>query len=91
MILHNIPAGFLDVAPELVVEVLSDDVSWKEMEQKIAEYLAFGVDTVWVVDSRMLAVRVYPRAGHPFVLQQHDAITAPQPAGFSCRVVDLLS
>jgi Uma2 family endonuclease len=87
----QVPVGFLDVAPELVVEIMSDDVSWQEMEQKISEYHAFGVETVWVVDPRMLAVRVYPRGGEPFVLQRHDEITARHPAGFSCRVADLLS
>jgi Uma2 family endonuclease len=84
------PAGFLDVAPELIVEVMSEDVSWKEMEQKIAEYHAFGVDTVWVVEPRLLAVRVYPRGGDPFVLQQDTSIVAAIPAGFSCPVSELV-
>lgn len=87
----QLPAGFLDVAPELVVEVISDDVSWTEMEQKIADYHAFGVDTVWVVDPRMLAVRVYPRGREAFVLQQHDEITAQHPAGFCCAVAELFA
>ena len=36
-------SGFLEV-PADVIEVPSDDVSWADMETKIGEYHAFGVD-----------------------------------------------
>ncbi len=41
---------FLDVAPDLIVEILSPSDSWKEVTQKLREYLAIGVRLVWVVD-----------------------------------------
>jgi Uma2 family endonuclease len=77
------------VPPELVVEVLGGDVSWTDVEEKIAEYHAFGVDVAWVLDPRMLAVRVYPRAGEPMTLHGEDELTARHPAGFRCRVKEL--
>src|SRR5262252_9161734 len=42
------PRGFLDVAPELVVEILSPERP--DTAQKVAEYLAIGVRLVLVVD-----------------------------------------
>jgi Uma2 family endonuclease len=83
------PSGFLTVPPELVVEVVGDDRSWAELEGKVAEYHAFGVDAVWVIDPRMEAVRVYPRGGEPFTRQGEAELTASRPAGFLCRVADL--
>ena len=42
--------GFLDVAPELVVEILSPENRHVDMRQKVQEYLAIGVRLVLVVD-----------------------------------------
>ena len=52
---------FLRVPPELVVEVKSDDMSWKKMEEKVADYHEFGVDMVWVADPDTETVHVYPK------------------------------
>ena len=42
--------GFLKVAPELVVEVLSPEDRRGEVARKIREYLGAGVRLVWVAD-----------------------------------------
>ncbi len=60
--LPRLPAGFLTVAPELVVEIISPTDRWSDVQTKIEEYLAIGVDCVWVVDPAAHSVRVY-RAG----------------------------
>lgn len=51
--------GFLDVAPELVVEILSPDDRLSEVHQKLGEYFAIGVRLVWVMDPAARTVRVY--------------------------------
>jgi len=51
--------GFLDVAPELVVEIMSPSNAWEEMRRKLQEYLEVGVDTVWVVEPSNQSVQVY--------------------------------
>jgi Uma2 family endonuclease len=51
--------AFLDVAPELVVEILSPKDRPGEVATKIREYLAVGVDRVWLIDRRRRQVRVY--------------------------------
>jgi Uma2 family endonuclease len=55
--------SFLDVAPELVVEVLSPGNAAQEMSRKVAEYLAAGVDAVWVVDPVGRTVQVHRQSG----------------------------
>ncbi len=50
---------FLEVAPELVIEVLSPDDCWQDIRQKIEEYFEIGVERVWVVEPENRAVLVY--------------------------------
>jgi Uma2 family endonuclease len=40
------PEGFLDVAPDLVVEILSPNDYWVELNRKLREYFAAGVRLV---------------------------------------------
>ena len=42
--------GYLDVAPELIVEVMSPDDAWSNLMEKLDEYFAVGVKLVWVAD-----------------------------------------
>jgi Uma2 family endonuclease len=56
------PTGFLDVAPELVVEIVSPTDTWEDLREKIEEYFAIGVERVWVVEPRKRAVLVYRSA-----------------------------
>ncbi|HEV3439160.1 MAG TPA: Uma2 family endonuclease [Gemmata sp.] len=56
------PAGaFLEVPPDLAVEVLSPGNTRREMEIKLAEYAKAGVKLVWYVDPERMEVEVYPR------------------------------
>jgi Uma2 family endonuclease len=50
---------FLDVPPNLIVEVLSPSDSWYTLIQKLREYFEIGVDLVWVADPDMKTVYVY--------------------------------
>ena len=51
--------SYLDVAPELVVEILSPDDLWSEVMDKLDEYFAAGVDAVWILDPRRKVVFSY--------------------------------
>ena len=85
-------SGFLEEAPELVIEVLGDDQSWSEMETKIEEYHAAGVELVWVLDARTLSLRAYARGALPVLLREPDTASAdPHMPGFSCRVADFFA
>lgn len=51
--------GFLPVAPDLAVEVVSPADSFNEVTAKAESYLAVGVKLVWVVDPLGRRVYVY--------------------------------
>jgi Uma2 family endonuclease len=52
-------AGFLDVAPELVVEILSPYDSWSDVTRKLRDYFSIGVLLVWVVDPQTRTIYAY--------------------------------
>jgi len=52
-------SGYLDVAPELVVEVLSPDDRWSDVTEKLEDYFSAGVDRVWVVDAKLRQIFAY--------------------------------
>lgn len=86
------PKGFLEVAPELVVEIVSPGDRWEGLQQKIEEYFALGVEQVWIAEPENRAVRVYHstievrRFGTGEVLVGEGAL-----AGFSLAVNALFS
>ena len=51
--------SYLDVAPELVVEILSPDDRWPNIKEKLGEYFNIGVEVVWVADPKKRQVHVY--------------------------------
>jgi Uma2 family endonuclease len=89
--LAKIPEGFLELAPDLAVEVLSPDDSPREVLDKVGEYLAAGVQVVWVID---------PRAGRAVSYRSLTDVREIGPdgtldggellPGFRCPLADLL-
>lgn len=51
--------GFLDVAPDLIVEIMSPDDRWSEVTQKLGEYFSIGVRLIWVAEPRTRTVYAY--------------------------------
>ncbi|HEX9926588.1 MAG TPA: Uma2 family endonuclease [Anaerolineae bacterium] len=51
--------SYLDVAPELIVEILSPHERWVEVMEKLDEYFAIDVLMVWVVDPQRQQIYVY--------------------------------
>jgi len=50
---------FLDVAPELVVEILSPDQTWSYLKKKLREYFEAGVIVVLVIDPDEHSIAAY--------------------------------
>jgi Uma2 family endonuclease len=55
----NIGTGIPTIAPFLVVEVLSPEDRMVRMLPKIQEYLAFGVEWIWIVDPQEQSALLY--------------------------------
>jgi Uma2 family endonuclease len=89
---EKIPTGaaherFLDVVPDLVVEVLSPSDSMKFVGHKIGEFLECGVPMVWLVDPGQRTVTVYRSLSNTEHYTLEDTITAePVLPEFSCEV-----
>ena len=54
-----LPDGFLRVAPDLAVEIVSPSNSASEIQEKVLIYLDAGTRMVWVVDPRSRTATVY--------------------------------
>ena len=82
--------GFLTVAPELVVEIVSTSDRWQEMRQKIEEYFAIGVQRVWIVEPDNRDVLVYSASTEMRKLGEGDLLTGEGVLeGFSLPVAQL--
>ena len=85
------PRGFLELGPDLVVEVLSPGDRVREILAKVADWLSAGTKLVWVIDPERRLTRVYRADGSELtvtadqVLDGEDAVP-----GFSCPLAAIL-
>ncbi len=86
------PAGFVEVAPDLVVEILSPTDSWADMSQKIDDYFSISVGTLWIVDPEEETVFVYRSAAQRTALRSGDTLAGTGPlTGFTLPVSELFA
>ena len=48
--LKSLPKGMLEVPPDLVVEIISPSNTFEEIEEKVADYMKFGVENILLID-----------------------------------------
>jgi Uma2 family endonuclease len=83
-------ASYLDVAPELVVEILSPDDRWSEIQDKLAEYFNIGVQMVWVANPKQQQVYVYRSLTEMEIVDADELLTGDDLLlGFSVSVAEL--
>ncbi len=88
----EIPEGFLEVTPDLVVEVVSPRDTWTQIQTKVGEYVEFGVPVVWIIDGRNRQVHVYEGSEHVVVLSNDDSLDGGDVLpGFACKVSDIFN
>ncbi len=68
--------GPLEVAPELVVEIISDSETQRRLNDKLTDYIAIGVEECWVVRPEEGTVEVL--ALTPFGPQSVQIYAEPQ-------------
>jgi Uma2 family endonuclease len=74
----EIPKGYLDFVPDLVVEVLSDDDRWTDVLEKVHEFLAAGIGVVIVLDPDPRSATVFRPDQPPQVLGPNDEVAIPE-------------
>ena len=67
-------AGFLEIAPELCVEILSPSNRASRMQQKVVEYLNAGARLVWVLDPINQRATVYRSTSDIQILGSNDVL-----------------
>jgi len=88
----EVPEGYPDVAPEIVIEVLSPDDRPKDVLAKLAEYLQVGVLVVCVVDPQRRCVTLYyPDRPEETLAEDAELSFAEILPGFSLPVGRLFS
>ncbi|MGH2532050.1 MAG: Uma2 family endonuclease [Thermomicrobiales bacterium] len=66
--------GFPELAPDLVVEVVSPSESGPSVARKVAAYLAAGVVLVWTLDARRQTIGVHRAGEAPRTLHVGDVL-----------------
>ncbi len=88
--LPEVPEGYIEMAPDLAVEVISPHDRVSRMQTKLRHYLARGVRMIWVIDPDDRSVSVYRALDKVIILTETDTLSGEDVLlGFSCRVADL--
>jgi Uma2 family endonuclease len=84
--------SYLDVAPELVIEVMSPDDAWSDLMEKLDEYFTCGVKLAWVIDPRTQQVYVYHAVTQVERFTMKDTLSGGDVLpGFSVPVAELFA
>jgi Uma2 family endonuclease len=84
------PPGYLTVAPDLVVEVVSPNDHAGEVQAKVSDWLTAGSHVVWVIDPGRKCALVYREDGSVDLLADDDALGGEDVLpGFSCPLKEV--
>ena len=87
--------GPLSVAPELVVEIISDSETQRILEEKLADYCEIGVEECWVVRPETRTVKVLALSASEVrsvvVYTEPQAVASVVFAGLSVAVADIFA
>jgi len=85
--LPTVPRGYIEVPPDLAVEVVSPDDHFARINRKLVEYTARRIRLVWIVDPEDRSVTVYRPDQPPKILGENDTLSGEDVLpGFSCLV-----
>ena len=83
--------GFPELAPDLVVEVLSPDDRPGETLAKVGDWLEAGARLVWVIDPERRQARVYRPDGSESLIGKLDRLKGEDVLpGFECQLAVIL-
>jgi Uma2 family endonuclease len=87
---EHLHEGFLSIAPDLTVEVISSNDEVAELNEKVEEYLAAGVLLVWVIDPENEIVYIHRKDGSVTKLHKDGELSGEDVLpGFACKVAEL--
>jgi len=88
----ELPTGYLELAPDLAVEVVSPGDTAREVREKVADWMRAGVRLLWAIDPATRSVTVYRSPDDFDILTEDDSLDGGQVIpGFSADIKDLFS
>ena len=90
--MEEIPDGFVEVIPDLVVEVVSPGDSRREVLEKVQDWLQAGVRLVWVLYPATRTAVVYRSLSDVSNLAEGDSLDGEDVVpGFSCDLREVFA
>ncbi|NLG69864.1 MAG: Uma2 family endonuclease [Firmicutes bacterium] len=83
------PKGYHTVSPDVAVESLSPNDTFREVQERIEAWLSAGAKSVWLVDPDRRRVMVYAHPHRPQVFEAAETLADPAVPGFSVQVAEL--
>ena len=88
----DLPAGYMDVVPDLAVEVVSPNDRATEVLDKVEEWHQAGTRLVWVIYPATRSATVYRSMEEVQDLSEADSLDGDHVIpGFTCNIRDLFS
>ncbi len=85
--LDEIPDGFIELVPDLVVEVVSPGDTRREVREKVENWLRAGARLVWVIYPITRTATVYHSLDDVTNLTENDTLDGEDVVpGFACRL-----
>lgn len=84
------PEGYIKVAPDIAVEVVSPNETYEEVEEKVAEYRSAGVKLIWIISPKSKTVMIRRADGTCAEVGEAGALSGENVLpGFTCAVAEL--
>jgi Uma2 family endonuclease len=90
--LPELPEGYVQIPPDLAVEVVSPSDHYTRVQNKVREYLTKGVSLIWIIDPEDRSVTVCRAPNLMTILTESGTLSGEEVVpGFTCRVADLFA
>lgn len=84
------PEGYIKVAPDIAVEVISPNEMYEEVEEKVAEYRSAGVKLIWIISPKSKTVMIRRLDGTCAEVNETGTLSGENVLpGFTCTVAEL--
>jgi len=87
---EDLPPGYLEIMPDLAVEVLSPNDRPSEVHDKVNDWLQAGVRLVWVIDPATRTAMLYRPLSDPQEVSEDGSLDGAEVVpGFTCQLREL--
>lgn len=84
------PKGILEIAPDLIIEIISENNTSWEITDKVKDYLSIGVQRIVLVDPQTETISIYEKGKREVVLYGfHEDVELME--GLTIRLKELMS